>query len=222
MRDAGGPFGAQKAVGNFLDVGQQEVYGVALPFPGGEVHAPRARDEVVDVGWRIFQKLDVSVFALFADKFVGVGFAGKREDADFVVLFEKERDAALGGGLSGGVRVVVHDDAMSEAGEEFYLRIGERGAATCDDVADSGARNCDGVHVAFDEDCEIGAAESVFGAVEMIEDIALGIDRSFGRVEILRHVVAKCAAAEGDDFSGFVGDGEGDAAAETIEEAALF
>ena len=220
LGDAGGPFGAQEAIGNFLDVGQQEIYGVALPFSGGEVHAARAGDEVVDVGRRLFQKLDVGVFALFADEFVGVGFAGEREDADFVVLFEKKRDAALGGGLAGGVGVVVDDDAMGEAGEEFYLRLGEGGAAACDDVADSGARDGDGVHVAFDENCEIGAAEGVFGAVEMIEDVALGIDRGFGRVEIFRHVVAERAAAEGDDFSGFVGDGESDAAAETIEEAA--
>ena len=33
-------------------------------------------------------------------------------------------------------------------------------------------------------------------------------------------VVAERAAAEGDDFSGFVGDGKDDAAAEAIEEAA--
>src|SRR5580704_3014160 len=219
LRDAGGPFGTQNGIRNFLNVGQQEIYGVALPFSGGEVHAARASDEVVDVGRRFFEELDVGVFALLANKFVGIGFSGKREDTNFVILLEQEGDAAFGGSLSGDVGVVVDDDAAREAREQFDLRFGESGAAAGDDVDDSSASDGDGIHVAFDKDCEIGAAKGVFGAVEVIEDIALRIDRSFGRVEILRHVVTEGAAAEGNDFSGFVGDGECDAATEPIEEA---
>ena len=95
LRDAGRPFGAKKAIGNFLNVGEKEIDGVALPFSGGEIHAARAGDEVIDVGRRLFQEFDVGVFALLADEFVGIGFAGEREDADFEVLFEQKRDASV-------------------------------------------------------------------------------------------------------------------------------
>jgi len=42
--------------------------------------------------------------------------------------------------------------------------------------------------------------------------------RRFRRIEILRHFVAESAAAKGDDFSGIIGDGKRDAAAEAVEE----
>ena len=220
LGDARGPFGTEEAIRNLLDVRQQKIYGVALPFSSAEVHAARAGNEVIDVGWRFFEEFDVGVFALLADEFVGVGFSGECENANFIILFKKERNAAFGGGLASGVGVVVDDDAMREAREEFYLWLGESGAATGDDVADAGAGDGDGVHVAFDKDGEIGAAEGVFCAIEVIKHVALGIDRSFRGVEIFGLVVAESTATEGDDFSGFVGDRKSDAAAETVEEAA--
>ena len=203
-----------------MNVGEEKIYGVALPFPGGEVHAARAGDEVVDVGRRFFQNFEVGVFALLADEFVGVGFARKRENADLEILFEEKRDGALGCGLAGVVGVVVDDDAAREAGEEFDLRLGKAGAAAGHYVADPGASDRDRVHVAFDENGKIGTAQRLFGAVEVVEDVALRIDRCFRRVEVFRLVVAERAATESNDFSGFVGDGERDTAAEAIEEAA--
>ncbi len=179
LRDARGPFRAQDAVRNFLDVGQEEIHGAELAFAGGEVHAAGAGDQVVDIGRSFLEDFDVGVGSLFADEFVGVGFAGQGENANFEILLEEERDGALGGGLAGGVGVVVDDDAASEAREELDLRLGEAGAAAGDDVADSGARDGDGVHVAFDEDREIGTAQGFLGAVQVIEHVALGIDRRF-------------------------------------------
>src|SRR4029077_553075 len=37
LGDSGGPFGAEKAVWNLLNVGQQEIHGVAFAFTGGQV-----------------------------------------------------------------------------------------------------------------------------------------------------------------------------------------
>src|ERR1700743_268451 len=54
LRDASRPLGTQEAIWNFLNVGQEEIYGVALPFPGGEIHAARAGDEVIDILRRLF------------------------------------------------------------------------------------------------------------------------------------------------------------------------
>src|SRR4029077_4203642 len=96
-------------------------------------------------------RVDTLVF----QEFVGIGFAGKSEDANVEFALEQEGDGAFGGGLAGGVGIVVYDDAASEAAEQFDLWLGEAGAATGDDVGHSGARDCDRVHVAFDEDREV-------------------------------------------------------------------
>ena len=103
--------------------------------------------------------------------------------------------------------------------EQLRLRLGQTRAATGDYIADSGAGYGDGVHVAFDENREIALAQRFFGAVEMVENATFGINRRFGRVHVLRHVIAHGAAAEGDHFAGFIRDGEHDAAAKTIVEA---
>ena len=146
--------------------------------------------------------------------------AGQLEDAGVAIALEQEGERALGGGLAGGIGIVVDDDAAGEAGEQLDLGFGEAGAATGDDVRDAGAGDGDGVHVALDEDDEIGFANRLFGAVEVVEHTAFRIDGGFGRVEIFRQVVAEGAAAKGDDFAGFVRDREDDAAAETVVEAA--
>ena len=86
--------------------------------------------------------------------------------------------------------------------------------------ANAGARHGDRVHVAFHENREIVLAQRFFGAVKMVEHVALRIDRRLGRVQIFRHVVAHGAAAEGDHFARFIGDGKHDAAAEAVVEAA--
>jgi hypothetical protein len=54
----------------------------------------------------------------------------------------------------------------------------------------------------------------------VVEHAALGIDGSFGGVEILGLVVAQGAATEGDNLAGLVCDRKGDAATEAIEETA--
>ena len=115
--------------------------------------------------------------------------------------------------------IEIYDDAMSEARDEFDLAFGKAGAAACDHIRDSGARDGDRIHVAFHQDDEIALASGFLGLVHVIQHVALGIDGSFGRVHVFGHVVAQGAAAEGDYFSGFVGDGKHDAAAETVVKA---
>jgi len=54
----------------------------------------------------------------------------------------------------------------------------------------------------------------------VIQQIAFRIDRRLRRVQVFRLVIAKRAAAKRDDFSAFVRDGERDAPAEAVEQAA--
>ena len=129
-----------------------------------------------------------------------------------------ERSVAVWPAVSG---IVVDDHATREAAEQLDLRLGKAGAATGHHVADSGARNRNGVHVAFDQHREIAAAQRFLRAIQVIQHVALRIDRRFGRIQILGHVVAQGAAPEGDDFSGFIRNGERNAAAKAIEHAAV-
>src|SRR5262249_37782631 len=130
-------------------------------------------------------------------------------------------DRTLGRGLSGGIWIVVHDHAAREAAKKLDLRFGKAGSAARNDVADSSSSDGDRIHVTFYQDREIVAPQRLFGAIQVIENIALRIDRRLGRVQILRHVVAKSAAAKSDNFSGFVRDRKRDATAKAIEHAAV-
>src|SRR6185312_7801940 len=75
-------------------------------------------------------------------------------------------------------------------------------------------------HLAFDQQGEIGGAHVALGLVEIEEDAAFGVERTFGRVEVFGNVAAllvfrvERARGEGDDLAGLVGDGEGNALAE--------
>ena len=101
LGDARGPLGTKQAIGNFLEIGEQKIEGAQLPFSGGEIHLASATDEVVDVRRRILQRFDIRVGAFFTDEEIGIGFfvanGRKSEDANFEILFEEERDGALGG-----------------------------------------------------------------------------------------------------------------------------
>jgi len=85
-----------------LYVRQQEIYGPKLTFTGGEVHAAGAGDQVVDIGRSFLEDLHVRLGSLFANKFVGVGFAGEGEDTNLEIVLQEQRDGSLGGGLAGG------------------------------------------------------------------------------------------------------------------------
>ena len=162
--------------------------------------------------------------ALFADVEIGVGFlvtdGWKREHSHFKILLQQKGQRALGGRLSGGIRVVIHDDALGEAAEQFDLLLGETCSAAGHHVADSRAGHGNGVHVALDENREVLLTNALFGAVEVIQDVAFRVDGRFGRIQILRLVVTESAAAEGHDFPGLVGNGKRDAAAKAVKELA--
>src|SRR6201998_1736689 len=49
LRDARGPFGTQNAIGNFLNIGKQEIHRAALGFAGAQVHLVGTRDQVIHI-----------------------------------------------------------------------------------------------------------------------------------------------------------------------------
>ena len=100
--------------------------------------------------------------------------------------------AAIG---AGGVGVEVDDDVFGEAAEQAHLRFGEGGAGGGDDVVDAGHEDGDAVHLAFDEQREVVGAHVGLGLVEIEEDLALGVERGLGRVDVLGDVAALSSVA---------------------------
>ncbi len=197
---------------------QQVVEGLDLGF-GRARREERAGalDEVVLVAACSAEGFHISLDAALADVAVGIEADFKGDDFDFKSFLGEEADGFFGGVGSGGVGVEVDDDALAVATEEAGLHLGEGGAAGGEDVGDAGEVGGDAVHLAFDEDGEVGFADGLAGLVEIEKDLALGVERGFGRVDVFGPgFVAGFdgAGGEGDDAAGLVGDGEGDALAE--------
>ena len=224
LRDSRGPFRAQNTIRDFLHVRKEEIHRPRFGFAAAQVHLARARDQIIDKRRRFLQPLLIFLRALFADVQVGIGFLvayrRKREDAHFEILLEQKRQRALRGRLPGGVGIVIHDDALRETAEQLDLLLGEAGSAARHHVADARTRHGNRVHVAFDQNHEVLAPDTLFRAVQVIKHVALGIDGRLGRVQIFRLVIAKRAAAEGNHLSRFVGNWKRDAPAKAVKELA--
>ena len=116
----------------------------------------RAADQIIKIGRRFAQQFRVGCRALLlAVNLSGSAPPGSARTRTSNSFSSSKRKRALRGGLAGGVRIVIHDNAAREAVEQLYLRLGEAGAAAGDDVCESRARHGDGVHVAFDQNREI-------------------------------------------------------------------
>ena len=84
------------------------------------------------------------------------------------------------------------------------------------------ARHVDGdaVHLAFDEEDEVELANGGLGFVQVEEDLAFCVERSFWGVDVFGYGAAfvvdlfEGSGGEGDGLALLVGDGEGDAFAE--------
>jgi hypothetical protein len=79
--------------------------------------------------------------------------------------------------LASLIRIVIHDNAVRETAQQFDLRLGQARPAAGDDICMSRARHGDRVHIAFDEYREIVLPEAFLGAIEMVEHVALRVDR---------------------------------------------
>ena len=83
----------------------------------------------------------------------------------------------------------------------------------------------DAVHLPFDQHREAGFADCLACLVEIEEDISLGIERCFRRVQVLRSSLVACfkgSRGEGDHAARFVRNREGHALAETrVERSGL-
>ena len=218
LRDLVGQFVAHDAAGDALNVRQQIVHRflLAVSAAHGELRAG-ALDQVVEIFLRVAQGFAVGVFAFAADVEVGIESLFESEDLDLKLFFDQQADGALSGFGSGGVGIEVHDDVLTEAAEQLGLQLGESGAGAGDDVMKSGGEDGNAIHLAFDQDGVVELLHPFFREVEIEENLALGIDRGLGRIQIFRSglfVGGQGASGEGDDFSRFARDGEHDAVAE--------
>ena len=122
-----------------------------------------------------------------------------------------------------GVGIEIHHDALGVALERAHLGVGERRAAAGHHVVDARRIDADHVHVAFHQHRVVGLAHRILGAMQIVQHVALAIERRFGRVQILGLFAgSQRAAAEADHFAGFVVDREHQPAAKAIEESAAF
>ena len=162
--------------------------------------------------------------SLAAHEEIGIEALLKGDDADLEIFADEQGERTLGGGGSGSVGIEIDDNFFAEAGEQAGLRLGEGGAAGGDDVVVSGVEDGDAIHLAFDEDDVVEAADGFFGEVKIEQHARLAVDGRLGRVEILGAgfvVGGEGAPGEGDDLAGFIADGEDDAVAEfAVERAA--
>ena len=81
----------------------------------------------------------------------------------------------------------------------------------------SGVEDRDAVHLAFDEDDVVEAADGFLGEVEIEEHARLAVDGRLRRVEILGAgfvVGGQRPPGEGDDLAALIADGKDDAVAE--------
>ena len=152
---------------------------------------------------------------------IGIEALLESDDADLEILADQQGERTLGGGGSGGVGIEIDDNFLAEAGEQAGLRLGEGGAAGGDDVVESGIEDGDAVHLAFDEDDVVEAADGLLGEVKIEEHARLAVDGRLRRVEILGaglFVGGEGASGEGDDLAALIADGKDDAVAKLAVE----
>jgi hypothetical protein len=123
-------------------------------------------------------------------------------------------------GPTGAVAVVVDDEARGEAHGLADLPGRQGRPQRGDDVGDTGLIERGKVRVALDEEDRAFLPDGVLGEIEPVEELALGVERRFRRIQVLGLGVEDRPAAEGDDPAGQAEDGEDNAAAEAVSELA--
>ena len=117
-------------------------------------------------------------------------------------FIQQQLDRALGRVLTGCVGVEIHRDVAAVALQHPHLGIGQRRPATGDHLGNARGVDADRVHVAFHQNGAVPFADPLLGAMEVVQDVALLVHRSLGRVEILRIVLRfERTAAEPDCFA---------------------
>src|SRR5712691_3807936 len=103
--------------------------------------------------------------------------------------------------------------------EEAELRRSEGSAQRGDRLGEGVLVGHEAIHVPFDQQRTVLRLDRGAREVGGVEQVALGVERCLGRVEILGLLVAEGAAAEGDDVALEIADREEEAAAESIVDA---
>src|SRR5437870_3364923 len=103
--------------------------------------------------------------------------------------------------------------------EEAELRRSEGRAQRGDRLGEAVLVGHEAIHVPFDQQRTVLRLHRRAREVGGVEQVALGVERRLGRVEILGLLVAEGAAAEGDDAALEIADREEEAAAESIVDA---
>ena len=153
---------------------------------------------------------------MLGEERVRVEALGQDEGVDVHPLFEAEGDGPGAGVLSGGVAVVVDDEAGREAGGLGDLERGQGRPQRGDDVADPGLVEGRVIRVSLDQDGLTGLADGVLADVQAVEELPLGVQGGVRRIEILRLGARDRPAAEGDDLARQAEDGEDDASPEPV------
>ena len=129
--------------------------------------------------------------------------------------------AAQGGLIAGRVGVEGQDDAAGEALEQAQLVLGEGGAHRRDGVGKAGLVQGDHVQVALDDDRLVEGADGLARPVEAVQQVAFVKQGRLRRVEELGNVIwVQDARPKADHAAALIADGDGDAVAEAVVDAA--
>src|SRR3989441_127216 len=122
--------------------------------------------------------------------------------------------------LAGGVGVEKSHDLVAVAAQERQLRGRERRAERGHRLGEAVLVRHEAVDVALDEQRAVLRSHRLARDVGRVEEVALGVERRLGGVQVLRLVVAEGAAAEGHHARLEVADREQQAVAEAVVRAA--
>ncbi len=111
-----------------------------------------------------------------------------------VLLLERERP--LGRARARLVGVERQHRARREPRHQPEVRLAQRGPARRDRAVDPGLREPDHVRVALDHEHLAGARDRLPRPVEVVEDLALPVDRRLRGVEVLGHLAGARVARE--------------------------
>ncbi len=205
---------------NLLQQRRGEGRQVGLAFQGGGVGLQHQLLEEV-----LRQRLGLlgdacaeGILALGAYQAVRVLALGEEQRNALAVLQVRQHrlQGAPGRLAAGLVAVETEQDARYQAEQALDVFLAGRRAEGRHRVADALLGQGDDIHVALDHHDLVEVAILLPGLVESVEFLALVEDRSLRGVQVLRLVVAKHPAAEGDDPPAAVADREHHAIAEAV------
>ena len=173
-------------------------------------------DQELEARKALLHQPEEAVAAVFPEETVGVQILGQDEGLDVHPFLEAQGNGPGAGIPAGRVPVVADDHPRGEARGLGDLMGREGGSQGRDDVGDAGLEEGSIIRVAFDQDGLSRVADGFLAEVKAVQELALGIERRVGRIQVLGLGIDDGPAAEGHLLACQAEDGEDDPAPEPV------